>query len=600
MLRTVRWGTVPIGLMMLFMTWMAWNLDNLDAGEQVVTGTVTEVRLNVPTVAYSDLSGQPQIVFGEVEDRPARIGTTREVVLTVDASAEPRLRNTNPRWLVNAFGLFAVLLVAGPFIQLAWRLLLGAGGVAAVAVLAKRSVQAFPNSGQPGSTNRSGGGIVDDAKALATAARDEYSDSPALKSAGKELAGTTLIAEGIVGIDNPFTSRNRGGIYSTLVGLLAAVGLILYAPIVGSLVTGAAGDVKVEAVIVDSHEVISEDDDGATQVFWQPVYEYADPATGSVYTFESSSSHKQQPSLGQIETVAFPANNPAAAIVVQPWGRWIRPGITALGLAIALASLIALAMRITALVLGIKLLRAGTAERRERGDHRPTLAVLRDAASGVIGRTEAQMPDGARGTVLSALVATRRQAKGDDVIRAAREVAGATILADSLFGLEKPFDGENTRLGIFGNALFVVMFGALVFLGGWVGNQLGYVGDRQVALGEVTEFVDDRAVVEYVDHLGERRSIVESDSGSRAVGNNVRVVFDEDAPELGVVSQRGAGAIRWLFIGSGVLGILGLLPTVLMQLAGVAAGLGLLVGFRRRPARHGPAHSGPARSGAAR
>jgi succinylglutamate desuccinylase len=65
------------------------------------------------------------------------------------------------------------------------------------------------------------------------------------------------------------------------------------------------------------------------------------------------------------------------------------------------------------------------------------------------------------------------------------------------------------------------------------------------------------------------------------IGNRVLVTFESDRPESATVVNRGASAVRWLLLGTGVLGILALIPRLLLQLAGLAVGLGLLVGIRR-------------------
>ena len=570
-----KWGFVPIGLVMLGMTWMAWNVDNLEADEQSVQGTITGVSLNTPTIAYTDLSGEQQTIVGELEDQPPTIGSSREVVLSTNGD-DPRLRNTNPKWLVVAFGAVAMTLVLTPFLHTLWRVLLGGGTIAAGAWLGKRTKTALSGIDTSGT-----GTIVSDAGALKSATLDQHRSDASTQSATKEAAGAVLIAEGIVGIENPFTSRSRGGLYSSLIGVLVGVGLFFYAPIVGSLLTGDADDVRVDGVVVDSIEVVTTQDDGTELTMWQPVLEYVDPATESTYTYRSSNNENERPRVGDTAQMAFPAENPAGAIVVESWGQWVRRGIVALGVFIVITGITTFVMRAGALVAGFHLLRNGRAERREHGDTRSTIEVIKDSASEIIGRVESGVPEDARGGLLATLVATRRQGRNGQTVHAARDVVGATLLADSLFGLEQPFDGENTRLGVVGHFMAVVVFASLIPLGVWLGNEMGYVGDRLTATGEVVEFVEERAVIEYSSPKGETFSLVEQEKGTRVIGNQLQVVFEADSPESAEIAQRGAAALRWLLIGTGVVGVLGLTPTVLLQLAGVFVGLGLLVGVRR-------------------
>ena len=86
------------------------------------------------------------------------------------------------------------------------------------------------------------GSVEGDLGALGRAVSEATSD-PNVRSAGKEAAGAVLVAEGIVGIENPFNSRNRGGLYSSAIGVLAGIALLLYAPVVGVLVTGTEDDI---------------------------------------------------------------------------------------------------------------------------------------------------------------------------------------------------------------------------------------------------------------------------------------------------------------------------------------------------------------------
>ena len=119
----------------------------------------------------------------------------------------------------------------------------------------------------------------------------------------------------------------------------------------------------------------------------------------------------------------------------------------------------------------------------------------------------------------------------------------------------------------------------LAFLGVWVGNNMGYVGDRSTAAGTVVAVDFGDAMIEYEDGRGRSWSIVESDS-DRLAGQQVQVVFEAGTPEVATVARRGASAVRWLLLGTGVLGVLAAFPQFLMQVAGIVIGLGLLVGVR--------------------
>ena len=571
------WRLVPFGLLLVGLAWLGWNIDTLEPNEVGIAGTIIDVEANAPTVQFFDLDWETRTVVGASEDRPPRIGDSREVVVTTDETAAPRLRNANPRWLVAIFGLVGLLMVFSPLLFGIWRFVFGGGSLLGGLWLAKRAsaLDPAPGSGanQPGS----------DLDALKNATFAEYGDdSSGLRQAGKEAAGAVLITEGLVGIENPFSSRTRGGLYSSAIGVLAGVGLLLFAPVVGALVTGEADDVRVDGFAVEWVENTRTNDEGERVTTFAPVYSYTEPTTGIEYLNQGSSQRNAPGQIGEVATIAFAADNPGSSIVVQPWGQWVRPGLSVIAGIIIFTSLVTVAIRSAALFVGVRMLSGGKAERRAQGDTRSTFAVIRDSASDIVQSTEAAMPPTARGSVLSSLVAIRREGSQGGTIRAAKDVVGATVLADSLFGLERPFDGENTRFGIFGNA-FVVAFGVLLIFGGiWLSNQRGYVGDRVTAQAQVVA-VDGfgLATIEYQDHSGGTWSVVENQSENRLAGQQVQVVFDPDTPEVAVVASRGAAALRWLMTGTGILVVLALFPKVLMQAAGIVLGLGLLVSGRQ-------------------
>lgn len=568
----MRWGAIPIGLVMLGLAWLGWNIDNPTDNEIVVPAIIVDVEANAPTVEFVDIDFEIRQIVGPAEDRPPRIGDQREVMLTSDSSADPRLRNSNSRGVIKAFAAVGLFLVVAPFLGFIWRFVLAGGTAIGAGLLARRAGDIVPKdvSGN--------GSLSGDVEALTDAARAEKDDQAA-RSAGKEAAGALLVAEGVTGIDNPFSSRNRGGLYSSALGIIAGVGLLLYAPIAGALFTGEPDDVRVEATAVEWMETTRRNDEGEIITLWVPTFSYVDPATGITYQ-EQTAGRQLRGAIGETTPVAFDPDNPSSVVFISPRGHWVRPVVRAFGGLFIAISLGTLVIRSVALFAGLRLLTAGRAERRATGDQRSTLTVLKDSATAIIDHAGANMPAGSRGTVLSTLVAIRREGRDSESIQAAKDIVGATVLADSLFGLERPFDGEKKRYGIFGNIVLTAVFAALAIFGIWLGNILGYEGDRSTAVGTVVEIVGDDATIEYRDSDGQSWSIVEDD-GIRQVGQQIQVVFEQESPEVAVVATRHASALRWLLLGIGVFGVVALVPTVVMQAAGVVLGLGLLVGFRR-------------------
>ena len=50
----MRWGAVPIGLVMLGLAWLGWNIDNPTDNEIVVPAIIVDVEANAPTVEFVD------------------------------------------------------------------------------------------------------------------------------------------------------------------------------------------------------------------------------------------------------------------------------------------------------------------------------------------------------------------------------------------------------------------------------------------------------------------------------------------------------------------------------------------------------------------
>jgi|GEM_PF-5026279 len=173
------------------------------------------------------------------------------------------------RVMLVAFTAIALLFTLGPLLAVLWKAVLGGGLLAGGFWFAKRAGDAIPEV----TAGDGSGSVGADIGALSAAARAEYAnEAGGLKQASKESAGAVLVAEGIVGLENPFNSKARGGLYSSMIGVLCGVALFFYAPMVSTLVTGEPDDVRVEGTAVEWVDYTTTNDDGETSTRWKPVY----------------------------------------------------------------------------------------------------------------------------------------------------------------------------------------------------------------------------------------------------------------------------------------------------------------------------------------
>lgn len=368
-------------------------------------------------------------------------------------------------------------------------------------------------------------------------------------AATDEAIGATLVLEGAVGIENPLSNRERGGLYSALISLLAAIGLFIWAPLLGAVFTGAEGDIRTQATVVSVEERITVEEprpedrnqQRVERTTYFPVLEFIDEQTGSQYSFVSSLGSNQRPSIGDQIDVAYAPDNPSDAIQIGRFGHLVQPAVRGAAAIIGLIALVTIALRTVALALGFRMMRKARAERRRNGDTRSTLETLRQGVDSHVSN----------------------------------RAVGALILAHSIFGLERPFDSENTRLGIVGTAFVGLGLAAFIPIGLFIGTQLGYVGDNPTSAGRVVDVVAGDSVIEYMDSNGNAWQL--QDDTAREIGNQVLITYDTDQPDRAFVVKRQAAALRWFFIGIGVLGILGTVPRFLFQLGGAALGIAMIV-----------------------
>jgi hypothetical protein len=186
--------------------------------------------------------------------------------------------------------------------------------------------------------------------------------------------------------------------------------------------------------------------------------------------------------------------------------------------------------------------------------------------------------------------------------------AGAVLVADGLVGLENPFDGRKSRVGIFGAVLLAVIGVVFTFVGIAIGHTTGPIAGGVTTTGRVVAMstsTDSRGhrnsapIIEFETPDGATHRFTDSVSGtfSPHTGDTVTVSYDPNNPSNARdLSNKGAKIGHWAFLGIGLL--LVVLGSFLFVLRAVSIIGGLLLlrwGFeRRRQAERGePITAGP-------
>lgn len=214
---------------------------------------------------------------------------------------------------------------------------------------------------------------------LLRALRNEAKDK-STRSAGKEAAGAALLADGLLGLENPLDGKStRVGIVGALVGMVVGVVLIIVGFVVGSAVGAGDGDVVVSGTVIDYNTRR-----GSESTTYAPVVEYTDPATGLQYTASSNLSTSSRPVIGSARDVAFAPDSPASGKVLSGASKWLKWGLVGVGVLAFLGSAATFVIRAVSIVGGIKLMLDGRRERRDGGDDRGVMATLTDGALDVV------------------------------------------------------------------------------------------------------------------------------------------------------------------------------------------------------------------------
>ena len=173
------------------------------------------------------------------------------------------------------------------------------------------------------------------------------------KSGLSKVAGAALIADGLVGIDNPLSGRKRAGLFGSMAGmfigvLFVVIGLLWLRPTVGDnwvTTTAAATDVQVSL------------DSKGSQTY-SATYTYSDKA-GVKHTIASTMSTGSRMSVGDTVDVAYDPNKPADASITSGLQGKAWMIFAGLGAILAVVSTLTLIMRVLTLWAGIALFLKG-------------------------------------------------------------------------------------------------------------------------------------------------------------------------------------------------------------------------------------------------
>ncbi|MBC7766922.1 hypothetical protein H7Y21_02940 [Arenimonas sp.] len=173
---------------------------------------------------------------------------------------------------------------------------------------------------------------------------------PASYAAAQQAIGAVLIADGFVGIDNPFGQKKRPGIFGTIIGMGLAIAFILVPSFIG-------GMMKIDnmTAITDAKVVTIGRSDKSCSLTVNYVVD------GQEYTKQSpmSSSNYCSMSEGESININYDPANPGSWIYGAKMVRGFLSIFFWVGIFILLTSIITFFIRLFSIIFGWKLLMAG-------------------------------------------------------------------------------------------------------------------------------------------------------------------------------------------------------------------------------------------------
>ena len=147
-------------------------------------------------------------------------------------------------------------------------------------------------------------------RGLVSVLQDTVNEVKEHKTGATQVAGAAMVLDGLVGIDNPLSGRQRAGIFGALVAAAVGMGVIVMALTLVKPNVGP-GYLRVPATV---DHYLTSTSSGKTE--YTAVYTYLDR---NLVTHEltSSMSSTSKPTLGSVATVAYDPEQPENAVVTS-------------------------------------------------------------------------------------------------------------------------------------------------------------------------------------------------------------------------------------------------------------------------------------------
>ncbi len=183
---------------------------------------------------------------------------------------------------------------------------------------------------------------------------------PATYAAAEQAIGAVLIADGLIGIENPFGSKKRPGIFGTLSGMILGIIFILVPGFIGNVTNIKNMTETVPAVVVSVGDMVRSNSSSGDDIstcslavhYTVDGQEYEKPSSMSASNYCSLSA-------GQTIVVNYDPNNPGS------WGYGTKTVSTILniffwvGVFALISSIVTFFIRLFSIIFGWKLLRDG-------------------------------------------------------------------------------------------------------------------------------------------------------------------------------------------------------------------------------------------------
>ena len=145
---------------------------------------------------------------------------------------------------------------------------------------------------------------------IASVITDTVNEVKEHKTGATQAAGAALVLDGLVGIDNPLTGRQRAGIFGSLIAAAIGVGVVVLAL---SVVKPTIGPGFLRATAVVDHFNTSLN---AGKTEYTAVYTFTDQNMVR-HEITSSMSSSSRPTIGATETVAYDPAQPDNAVITS-------------------------------------------------------------------------------------------------------------------------------------------------------------------------------------------------------------------------------------------------------------------------------------------